>query len=84
MDRVRSLVSAGYASAAALKSHGVDLSPFTDMLKNKILYPSPDFRNGAARQDAIEPMFEAYFAGQQNDGVFAQMQAQTKTILNGS
>jgi multiple sugar transport system substrate-binding protein len=72
------------ASAAALKSQGVDLSPFTDMLKNKILYPSPDFRNGAALQDAIEPMFEAYFAGQQNDGVFAQMQAQTKTILTGN
>jgi multiple sugar transport system substrate-binding protein len=69
------------ASAKALKSQGVDLSVFTDMLNNKELYPSPDFRNGAALQDAVEPLFEAYFAGQKNDGVFAQMQAQTKTIL---
>jgi ABC-type glycerol-3-phosphate transport system substrate-binding protein len=60
------------ASAKALKTQGVDLSVFTDMLKNKSLYPAPDFRNGAALQAAIEPMFEAYFAGQKDDGVFAQ------------
>jgi multiple sugar transport system substrate-binding protein len=52
------------------------------MLKNKELYPSPDFRNGAALQDAIEPLIEAYFAGQKDDSVFADMQAKTKSILN--
>ena len=57
------------------------LSVFTDMLKQKTLYPSPDFRNGAALQDAVEPLFEAYFAGQKNDGVFAQMQSQSKAVL---
>ena len=51
------------------------------MLEQKALYPSPDFRNGAALQDAVEPLFEAYFAGQKNDGVFAQMQSQSKAVL---
>jgi multiple sugar transport system substrate-binding protein len=70
------------ASAKALKAQGVDLTVFTDMLKNKELYPSPDFRNGAALRDAIEPLIEAYFAGQKDDSVFADMQAKTKSILN--
>lgn len=70
------------SSARALKAQGVDLSVFTDMLKKKELYPSPDFRNGAALQDAIEPLIEAYFAGQKDDSVFADMQAKTRSILN--
>jgi multiple sugar transport system substrate-binding protein len=69
------------ASAKALKAQGVDLSVFTDMLKNKELYPSPDFRNGAALQDAIEPLIEGYFGGQKSDSVFADMQSKTKSIL---
>lgn len=69
------------ASAKALKAQGVDLSVFTDMLKNNELYPSPDFRNGAALQDAIEPLIEGYFGGQKSDSVFADMQSKTKSIL---
>ncbi|MFC1442246.1 sugar ABC transporter substrate-binding protein [Streptacidiphilus sp. N1-10] len=69
------------ASAAALKQQGVDLTVFTDMLRNKVLYPAPDTRNGAALQQAIEPLFEAYFAGQKSDSVFAQMQSTSKSLL---
>lgn len=69
------------ASAKALKAQGVDLSVFTDMLKAKSLYPSSDFRNGAALQQEIDPLFEAYFAGQKNDSVFPQMQAAAKSVL---
>jgi multiple sugar transport system substrate-binding protein len=69
------------AEAKTLKAQGVDLSVFTDMLKNRALYPSPDFRNGATLQDTVEPLMEAYFAGQKNDGVFAEMQADSKSIL---
>jgi multiple sugar transport system substrate-binding protein len=69
------------ASAKALKTQGIDLSVFTDMLKNKTLYPAPDFRNGAALQAAVEPLFEAYFSGQKTDSVFAQMQSQSHTVL---
>ena len=69
------------ASAQALKSQGIDLSVFTDMMKDKVLYPSPVYGNGAAIQDAVEPLFEAYFAGQKNDSVFADMQNTTKSLL---
>jgi len=69
------------ASANALKQQGIDLSVFTDMMKDKVLYPSPVYGNGAAIQDAVEPLFEAYFAGQKNDSVFADMQNTTKSLL---
>ena len=76
-----SIPAAMDSSAQALAKQGVDLSVFTDMLKNKVLYPSPVYGNGAAVQDAMEPLFEAYFAGQKNDGVFATMQSKSKSLL---
>jgi hypothetical protein len=45
------------------RRRGIDLPTFTDMLKDKVLYPSPDFQRRGL-QDAIEPFREAYFAGQ--------------------
>jgi multiple sugar transport system substrate-binding protein len=69
------------SSAATLAKQGVDLSVFTDMLKNNELYPSPVYGNGAAIQDAMEPLFEGCFAGQKNDSVFAQMQSKSQTLL---
>ncbi|MGW3131487.1 ABC transporter substrate-binding protein [Streptomyces sp. NPDC001123] len=69
------------ASAKALAKTGVDLSVFTDMIKDKVLYPSPVYGNGAALQDALQPLFQAYFAGQKNDSVFTDMQNQSKTLL---
>lgn len=69
------------ASAKALAGQGVDLSVFTGMLKNKALYGSPVYGNGAAVQSAMEPLFEAYFAGQKGDDVFASMQKQSKDLL---
>ena len=76
-----SIPAAMDSSAKALAKQGVDLSVFTDMLKNKVLYPSPVYGNGAAIQDAMEPLFEGYFAGQKNDSVFAQMQSKSKSLL---
>ncbi|WP_236655215.1 ABC transporter substrate-binding protein [Streptacidiphilus carbonis] len=69
------------ASAKALAAKGVDLSVFTGMLKNKELIASPVYVNGAALQAAVEPLFQAYFAGQKSDSVFTDMQNQSKTIL---
>lgn len=69
------------ASAEALKAEGVDLSVFTDMLNNKVLYPAPSLTNGAALEAAFEPLFEAYFAGEKGDSIFKDMQSQSKTIL---
>jgi multiple sugar transport system substrate-binding protein len=59
----------------------VDLSVFTDMMKNKVLYPSPVYGNGAALQDALEPLFQGYFAGQKGDSVFTEMQSKSKQLL---
>ncbi|WP_329544096.1 sugar ABC transporter substrate-binding protein [Streptomyces sp. NBC_01356] len=69
------------ASAEALKAEGVDLSVFTDMLNNKVLYPAPSLTNGAALEAEFEPLFEAYFAGEKGDSIFKDMQSQSKTIL---
>jgi multiple sugar transport system substrate-binding protein len=69
------------ASAKSLATQGVDLSAFTGMLNNKELYPAPVYGNGAAMQDAIQPLFEAYFAHQRNDDVFAEMQSKSQSVL---
>ena len=76
-----SIPAAMDSSAKALAAKGVDLSVFTDMLKNKALYPSPVYGNGAALQDALEPLFEAYFAGQKDDSVFTDMRDKSRTLL---
>ncbi|WP_431962269.1 ABC transporter substrate-binding protein [Actinacidiphila sp. bgisy160] len=69
------------AATKALAADGVDLSVFTSMLKDEVLYPSPVYGNGAAVQDALNPLFEAYFAGQKDDSVFADMQNRSRTLL---
>jgi multiple sugar transport system substrate-binding protein len=76
-----SIPAAMDSSAKTLAAQGVDLSVFTGMLKNKELYPAPVYGNGAAVQAAFEPLFQAYFAGQKSDSVFADMQKQSKTLL---
>jgi ABC-type glycerol-3-phosphate transport system substrate-binding protein len=76
-----SIPAAMNSSAKAMEAQGIDLSVFTDMMKDKVLYPSVVYGNGAALQDAIEPLFEAYFAHQRNDDVFAQMAAKSKALL---
>ncbi|MFR0354960.1 ABC transporter substrate-binding protein [Streptomyces sediminimaris] len=69
------------ASAKALAAKGVDLSVFTDMMRDKVLHPSPVYGNGAALQDALQPLFQAYFAGQKDDSVFPEMQKKSKQLL---
>lgn len=39
------------------------------------------YGNGAAIQDAREPLFEAYFAGRKNDSVLADMRNESRTLL---
>ncbi|MFC1433642.1 sugar ABC transporter substrate-binding protein [Streptacidiphilus sp. N1-3] len=76
-----SIPAAMDSSATAMAAQGVDLSVFTDMMKNKVLFPAVVYGNGAAMQDAIEPLFEGYFAHQRNDDVFATMQSKSKALL---
>ncbi len=76
-----SIPAAMNSSAKAMAAQGIDLSVFTGMLQDHELYPSAVYGNGAAVQDAVEPLFEAYFAHQRDDDVFPEMAAKTKTLL---
>ncbi|MCW2874025.1 sugar ABC transporter substrate-binding protein [Actinacidiphila oryziradicis] len=76
-----SIPSAMNASAKKMAAQGVDLSVFTNAMQNKVLYPAMVYGNGAALQAALEPLFEAYFAGSRNDDVFKEMKTQSETIL---
>ena len=41
----------------------------------------PGYANGSAVQSAEQPLFEAYFAGQRSDDVFAEMERVSQEIL---
>jgi ABC-type glycerol-3-phosphate transport system substrate-binding protein len=69
------------ASAKSMAAQGVDLSVFAQYQHDGSLYPSTVYGNGAAVQQAIQPLFDGYFGGQRGDDVFAQMQLKTQQIL---
>ncbi|MCR6487630.1 sugar ABC transporter substrate-binding protein [Amycolatopsis sp. OK19-0408] len=69
------------AAAAAMRGQGVDLSVFTTMMKDGSLVPAVVYGNGAALQDAERPLFEAYFAHQRDDDVFAEMASKSRDVL---
>jgi ABC-type glycerol-3-phosphate transport system substrate-binding protein len=69
------------ASAQSMAAQGIDLSVFTQYQKNHELYDATVYGNGAAIQSTMQPLFEAYFAGQRNDDVFAEMQTKSKQLL---
>jgi multiple sugar transport system substrate-binding protein len=69
------------ASAAALSSQGINLSVYTDYLKNGNLFPAVVYGNGAAVQQQLQPLFEAYFSHQRNDDVFQEMTTKTQQTL---
>jgi multiple sugar transport system substrate-binding protein len=71
------------ATTKAMASQGVDLSTWTQALKDGSVHPAEVYTNGAAMQEAMEPLLEAFFAGQRTDSVFAQMQQQSQQILTG-
>jgi ABC-type glycerol-3-phosphate transport system substrate-binding protein len=68
-------------SAKALAGQGVDLSVWTTALKDGEVHPAEVYGNGAAMQESMEPLLEAFFSGQRTDSVFAQMQQQSEKIL---
>jgi ABC-type glycerol-3-phosphate transport system substrate-binding protein len=76
-----SIPAAMDAAAASMKSQGLDLSVFTTMLKDGTLYPAAVYGNGAALEEAERPLFEAYFAHQRDDDVFAEMAQKSAQVL---
>jgi hypothetical protein len=59
------------ATAQTLASQGVDLSVWTKALQNHEVYPAEVYTNGAAMQQAMQPLPEAFFSGQRSGSVFA-------------
>lgn len=78
-----SISAAMDASAQAMKSQGVDWSVFTQYQKDGSLYPAVVYGNGAAMQQAEQPLLDAYFGGSRGDDVFAEMQSKSKSVLAG-
>ncbi|HEU5331554.1 MAG TPA: ABC transporter permease subunit [Actinocrinis sp.] len=78
-----SIPAAMDASAQAMKAQGVDWSVFTQYQKDGSLYPAVVYGNGAALQQAMQPLLDGYFGGSRGDDVFAQMQSKSKQILAG-
>jgi len=76
-----SIASAMDASAQAMKAQGVDWSVFTQYQKDGSLYGAIAYANGAALQQAEQPLLDAYFGGSRGDDVFAEMQQKSKQIL---
>jgi ABC-type glycerol-3-phosphate transport system substrate-binding protein len=76
-----SIASAMDASAQAMKSQGVDWSVFTQYQKDGSLYGAIAYANGAALQQAEQPLLDAYFGGSRGDDVFAEMQQKSQQIL---
>ncbi|MCU1684201.1 MAG: sugar transporter substrate-binding protein [Amycolatopsis sp.] len=70
------------AATKAQAAQGVDLSTFNNALKTGVIHPAVVYGNGAAVQDALQPLFEAYFAHGRNDDVFPEMQQKSKDVLN--
>ncbi|WP_022883572.1 ABC transporter substrate-binding protein [Glaciibacter superstes] len=76
-----SIAGALQAAVDAQAEQGVDMSTFIEALENGQLYPAPPTTNGQELTDSIQPMFEAYFTGERDDDVFADMTAKTEEIL---
>jgi maltose-binding protein MalE len=76
-----SIAASMNASAAAMAKDGIDLSVFTDALKNGVLYPATVYGNGAQLQSVLEPLFERFFSHARDADVFAEMEQKSKEIL---
>ncbi len=74
-----SIPSAMDATAKTLAAQGIDLSVYTAYEKDGNLFPAVVYGNGAAMQQALQPLFEAYFSHQRNDDVFQEMTTREPT-----
>ncbi|GAA1722198.1 sugar ABC transporter substrate-binding protein [Fodinicola feengrottensis] len=76
-----SIPSAMDATAKTLAAQGIDLSVYTAYEKDGNLFPAVVYGNGAAMQQALQPLFEAYFSHQRNDDVFQEMTTKSQQVL---
>ncbi|GAB3598591.1 ABC transporter substrate-binding protein [Microbacterium tumbae] len=76
-----SIAEALQATVDAQAEAGLDISSFVDALNDGVLYPAPPTANGQEIVDTIQPMFEAFFTGERDDDVFAEMAQRSEEIL---
>jgi len=67
---------------AALLQQGIDITPYTDQFTAGTLFETPVFEGGQEMGSAISPLMEAYFTGQRDDDVFAEMDGISEGILS--
>lgn len=68
-------------TAKALLDKGVDVSPFTDQLRDGTLFESPIYGRGQEIDAAVAPLMEAYFTFQRDADAFAEADKATSAIL---
>jgi ABC-type glycerol-3-phosphate transport system substrate-binding protein len=76
-----SIQAAMTSAAAAQAKTGLNLSVFTNLLKNHEVYPAPPTVNGQQLVDTLQPEFQAYFSGSADISVFQKATSQSETIL---
>lgn len=70
------------ATEKTLAENGSDLSAFTIHLKDGTLYEAPLYNGGNEMQSTISPMSEAFWNGERDDDVFAEMDQASVDILS--
>lgn len=70
-------------TAKAMLEQGIDVKPYTDQFADGTLFTTPMFRSGQELGSTITPMFQAFFAGERDDDVFAEMDDASRQILGG-
>ncbi|SDE12762.1 ABC transporter substrate-binding protein [Glycomyces harbinensis] len=76
-----SIAEALQSTVETQAAEGLDLSTFIQALEGGELYPAPPTANGQEIVDTITPLFEAYFSGERDEEVFAEMTTLTQDIL---
>ncbi|HZX01462.1 sugar ABC transporter substrate-binding protein [Kribbella sp.] len=76
-----SIAASMKALADQQTAKGTDFTVFNKYLTSGELVPCPVYNNGAALTNAMTPQFESYFTNKADDGIFAKMQDQSRTLL---
>ncbi|WP_369371820.1 sugar ABC transporter substrate-binding protein [Promicromonospora sp. Populi] len=66
---------------AALLDQGIDITPYTQQFVDGTLFETPVFVGGQEMGSAISPLMEAYFTGEREEDVFAEMDELSREIL---
>lgn len=69
------------ATAQAMLTQGIDISPFTDRMTDGSLFESPMYTHGQEIDAAVVPLLEAFFTFQADEEAFTQADEASRKIL---